>query len=52
MAILITLNTGDVTNNGITYNRFYLKMTFLITVNKNINVKSHLLMLKVKLLYV
>ncbi len=39
MAILITLNTGD-----ITYNKLYL-MTLDITIYKNIYVMSHLLML-------
>jgi len=29
MAILVTLNMGDITDNDITYNRFYLWMTLL-----------------------
>ncbi len=47
MTVHITL-MGDITYNGSSYNgnaynRFYLSMTFLITV-KNIDVMSHLLM--------
>jgi hypothetical protein len=33
MTIHITLNTGDITYNGVTYNRFYLYMTLLIRVS-------------------
>jgi hypothetical protein len=48
MTILITLNTGD-----ITYNRLYLKLIllvndFILTLNKNIHVMLHLLLLYVK----
>jgi len=43
MAISITLNTGDITYNDITYNWFYLSITLLMTVNKNIYLMSHLL---------
>ncbi len=37
MTIPVTLNT-DITFNDITYSWFYLYMTLIITVNKNINV--------------
>jgi hypothetical protein len=40
------LNMGDITNNDIAYNLFYLHKI------KNTHVMSHLSMLKVKLLYV
>ncbi len=39
MAILLTLNTGDITYNDVTYNLFNQRMTLLKTV-KNIYVKS------------
>ncbi len=43
---------NDFTCNDITFNWFYLKMTLLITVNKNMCVLSYLLMLLFKLLWV
>ncbi len=46
MKILNTLNTGDINNNDITYNWFYLWMP--LPVNKNIGIVTHLLMLKVQ----
>ncbi len=45
MTTLLTLNTGDITYNYITYNQFYSKMTLLITVNKKIYSNSHFFML-------
>jgi hypothetical protein len=48
MTILKKIKAGYITYNDITYNWFYLKKTLLITVNKNICVMSHLLMLYVK----
>ncbi len=35
MAILVTCNTCDISDNDITYNWFYLQMTLLLTANKN-----------------
>ncbi len=46
MTIHVRLNMGDITNDDITYNWFYLQMALLITVNKkNIYEMLHLLML-------
>jgi len=42
MAILRSINTGDITYNDIVYNWLYLKLILLITV------KKHLLMLQVE----
>ena len=54
MAILITLNAGDINNNYITFIWFYLLMTLLIIVNKKhicnvafICVKSNFILSKV-----
>ncbi len=40
MTILITLDMGDITDNAISYNWFYLEMTLLITVNKSIYISN------------
>ncbi len=45
MNLLKTHNAGDICNNDITFNWVYLYMTLLITADKNVYVKSHLLML-------
>ncbi len=47
MTILITFNKGDINYKDITYNWFDILMALLITVNKNIYVLPHLLILKV-----
>ncbi len=39
-----THNVGDICYNNITFNWFYLYMTLLITTDKNVYVKSYLLM--------
>jgi hypothetical protein len=44
ISMLITLDTDSITDNDVTYNLFYISMTLLITVNKNILVMSQLLM--------
>jgi hypothetical protein len=43
LLIMILLIT-NFSYNDVTYNRFYLKVTLLITVNKNKYVMSHLIM--------
>jgi hypothetical protein len=48
MNLLETLNASDICNNDINFNCFYLYMTLLITADKNVYVKSHLLMLVVR----
>jgi hypothetical protein len=39
MTILITINTGDITYNDITFNQFYLSITLLSTENKTYKCK-------------
>ncbi len=45
MTKLTTMNTNDFTYTDTTYNLFYLQLSLIITVNKNMYVMSHLLML-------
>jgi hypothetical protein len=54
----LTLNTGHITYNDITYNRFYSKMTLLVTIDKKytwnvtfINVISKVIKRKVLIHY-